>query len=118
VIETIAVPERFQRSDENLAQAILTQLNLWELEGGEFIEVQVKDGIVELRGTVYSAAPKAYAAGAVWAISGVRDLTNRIVIHQRGLETEFSTGGRAQFGILDLRSFLPCFVLRHGKLAA
>jgi hyperosmotically inducible protein len=78
--DKIVVPIDYYRSDDELKELVLDQIEELIKIGGEYIEVDVKDGVVTLHGEVYRPRLKAMAVGAVWELSGVRDCRNLIEI--------------------------------------
>lgn len=78
--DRIVVPIDYYRSDDELKELVLAQIEELIKIGGEYIEVDVKDGVVTLHGEVYRPRLKAMAVGAVWELSGVRDCRNLIEI--------------------------------------
>lgn len=78
--DSLVVAADFVRTDEELLSIIKAQLATIVLLVGEEISVKVSDGTVYLRGLVYRARPKAYAAGLVWSLSGVRDCINLVEV--------------------------------------
>lgn len=80
--DRIVLPIDYYRSDQELEQLILDQIEGLIKIGGEHIEVDVKDGVVKLHGEVYRPRIKAMAVGAVWELSGVRDCQNLIEIRE------------------------------------
>lgn len=68
------------RSDKDLEDLIVKQIRVLPLQIGEWIDVEVENGVVKLQGTVNSSWHKAFAARSAWELSGVVDCINLIVI--------------------------------------
>lgn len=78
--DRIVVPSDYFRSDEELLKILKGQLNEIVKIGGEYIEVDVAEGIVKLEGEVFRPRLKAMAVASAWELSGVRDVLNFIEI--------------------------------------
>ena len=80
VVNKIRVDPFMKRTDEHLTHLIRRAISLRAIWPNERINVHVKDGIVELTGIVQTKEMKAFASGAAWKVSGVRDCVNAIEI--------------------------------------
>lgn len=76
----IVVPGDYYRSDDEIERLIKRDLEEELKISGEYIDVEVRNGIVKLEGEVFRPRLKALADGAAWELSGVRDVINMIEI--------------------------------------
>ncbi len=73
------VPSRTTR-DRALREAVLEALRV-QLKGGiEGLSVLVRQGVIELKGTVASLADRCAADMAAWSVGGVVDVRNRLQV--------------------------------------
>ncbi|MBZ5521177.1 MAG: BON domain-containing protein [Acidobacteriia bacterium] len=76
----VELPVKFQRSDEDIARAVLNALKWDVLVPDERIKVMVCDGWVTLRGTVDEKYEQAAAELAIRNLTGVKGLENLITV--------------------------------------
>lgn len=74
------VLEDYFRPDEKLKFLIESQILFLPLVAGEWIKVEVDQGVVKLKGCVNYPRFKAFAAKVTWELSGVKDCLNMIEI--------------------------------------
>jgi osmotically-inducible protein OsmY len=96
------------KSDAQLKQDVLSELEWEPSVNAAQIGVEVKDGIVTLAGQVDSCAEKWDAEKATQRVSGVKALTIEIVVKLTGSSKRSDVDiARSAQGILDWTSFLP-----------
>lgn len=78
--DKIIVPGDYFRSDEEIEEILVGEISEMVKIGGEFIEVEVDEGIVRLSGEVLRPRLKAFAASMAWELSGVKDVFNDITV--------------------------------------
>ncbi|MCB0351801.1 MAG: BON domain-containing protein [Bdellovibrionales bacterium] len=83
------VPEYFRESLE-LEKLITKKIQLMQLPKGEWIEVSVKNGVVEFDGLVSMPRIKGFASRIAWELSGVQDCVNRIKVQREPSEIDMS----------------------------
>ena len=84
----VKVPTRWERTDEDIAQAVRSAL-VWDvLVPDDAITSTVSNGVVTLQGAVESRAERAHAARAVQRLTGVRNVVNHIVVTAKTLEPD------------------------------
>lgn len=72
------VVDDYYRTDKELEILISKQILALPFLPGEWIDVEVCDGVVMLEGLVFRPRLKAFAARASWELSGIRDCINLI----------------------------------------
>jgi hyperosmotically inducible periplasmic protein len=72
------VVDDYSRTDKELESLISKQVLAVPFLPGEWINVDVCDGVVKLEGLVFRARLKAFAARASWELSGIKDCINSI----------------------------------------
>lgn len=72
------VVDDYYRTDKELKILISKQILTLRLLPGEWIDIDVCDGVVKLDGLVYRSRLKAFAARACWELSGIKDCINLI----------------------------------------
>ena len=87
----VKLPAGQQRSDADIAQAVLNALKWHSLVPEERVKVEVEDGYVTLTGEVDWSYQLAGAEQCVRPLVGVRGVTNRITIAQRARPEEIKT---------------------------
>jgi hyperosmotically inducible protein len=70
----------YRRSNRDLIFLISKQISTLLLASGEWIDIDVADGVVKIEGQVCRPRLKAFAARMAWAHSGVRDCMNLIEV--------------------------------------
>ena len=68
------------RTDYELKNLIKKQIQTFQLLPGEWIEVEVVDGVVKLDGVVFRPRLKGFAASDSWGLSGIKDCINMIEV--------------------------------------
>jgi hyperosmotically inducible protein len=68
------------REDGEIRSILNAQLRTIGLQPGEYVSVDVVDGVVKLEGFVFRSTAKARAVSVAWELSGVRDCLNLIEI--------------------------------------
>jgi hypothetical protein len=91
-------PKGYARSDERIREDICDRLSWHHDVDATNIEVMVKDGEVELTGTVEERRQKRLAEDIVEDILGVKDVTNRIRVSQKTQQLGTSTTLRENGG--------------------
>lgn len=87
----------YYRTDSDIEKLILKHIMRESLLEGEWINVNSKDGVVTLEGSVYRPQVKAMASRITWALSGVRDCHNVIkLLEQTELPQEVSESAAAE----------------------
>ncbi|MBK7963841.1 MAG: BON domain-containing protein [Bdellovibrionales bacterium] len=90
------VVDDYCRTDKELETLISKQILTLPLLPGEWIDVDVCDGVVKLEGLVFRPRLKAFAARASWELSGIKDCINLIGLKEsleeveKSLKLEFS----------------------------
>ncbi len=85
-------PKGYKRSDERIREEVCdTLFRDYHVDASE-IEVEVKDGIVTLNGSVDSRSTKRSAEEAIEHLAGVTDVHNRIRIAEKGNVSNLRTG--------------------------
>lgn len=74
------VIDDYYRSDTDLEDLIWRELRQLKQGPGEWLEVNVVDGVATLDGHLKLARDKAFAARVTWELSGIKDCVNRIEI--------------------------------------
>jgi osmotically-inducible protein OsmY len=82
LVDKSKVVEDYYRTDKELESLILKQILVLPFLPGEWINVDVADGVVKLKGLVFRTRFKAFAARAAWELSGIKDCVNRIELGQ------------------------------------
>lgn len=77
-IDESRVVDDYYRTDKELEILISKQLLPLNFRSGEWIDINVKNGVVTLDGVVFQSKLKSFAARAVWELSGVKDCINLI----------------------------------------
>ncbi len=72
------VVDDYYRTDKELESLISKQILALPFLPGEWIDVDVCDGVVKLEGLVFRPRFKAFAARATWELSGIKDCINMI----------------------------------------
>ena len=90
-------PKGYRRSDERIREDVSDALERHPAIDASEIEVQVRDGVVHLSGSVENRNQKRLAEDAVEHLNGVRDVKNELSINQSLFERakEFFTGESA-----------------------
>ncbi|RYZ94236.1 MAG: BON domain-containing protein [Proteobacteria bacterium] len=92
-------PKNYRRQDDRILEDANEALfHDPHLDASE-IEVSVKDGVIELRGTVNDRWSKWRAQDALDTISGVHDVQNRLRIEKQNSNSETGTGDGIYRGI-------------------
>jgi len=68
------------RTDRDLEKLINKQVLAQPLMAGEWIDVQINNGVAKIEGRVYRTKLKALASRATWELSGIKDCINKIEI--------------------------------------
>lgn len=76
----IVVPIDFYRPDIEITEILVDQIGELIKVGGEYIDIEVSEGVVKLEGEVFRPRLKAMASARSWDLSGVRDVLNYINI--------------------------------------
>lgn len=84
-------PKGYRRSDERVQEEVCETLSLSPRVDASEIEVDVKEGVVTLRGTVEERQMKRLAEDICEGISGVKDVRNEIRVSSSRTNSE--TGG-------------------------
>lgn len=72
------IVEDYFRTDKELEVLITKQVQALPFVSGEWIDVEVCDGVAKLEGRVFRPRLKAFAARATWELSGIKDCINLI----------------------------------------
>lgn len=80
VVDYIDIARDTVRTDHEMKEAIRRQLKAIKLLPGEFVTVDVCEGVVKLDGIVFRPRLKGLADSFAWELSGVRDCLNMIEI--------------------------------------
>lgn len=68
----------YHRTDSEIEKILLKKILEFPLSEGEWIDVDVSNGIVQFQGLVFHKRLKAFAAKMAWELSGVADCENKI----------------------------------------
>lgn len=90
VYDKVVVLYDYYRTDIELRKIIEKQINELMLTHGEYIDVEVVDGVVKLEGEVYRPRIKGLADSICWELSGVHDCYNFIEVVDRPHESRES----------------------------
>lgn len=91
-------PKGYVRSDERLKEDLSEKLMRDHAIDASDINVEVKNGIVTLTGTVEERRLKHYAEDLAEACTGVKDVDNRLTVRKRASETSSLTASRGAGG--------------------
>lgn len=75
-------PKGWRRSDDSIREEVCEALSDDSRLDASEIEVNVKDGVIHLKGTVDERASKRRAEACVENLSGVQDVINEIRVHR------------------------------------
>jgi hypothetical protein len=76
-------PRNYVRSDERIYEEVCERLTRHGQVDASEIEIEVKDGEITLNGTVNTRREKRMAEDALETVSGMREIHNRLRVHQR-----------------------------------
>jgi len=85
-------PKSYKRSDDRIREDVNERLTQHPEVDASEIEVEVKDGVVTLTGTVDERISKRTAEDVAESVSGVKDVHNQIRVQQRESAAMGSTG--------------------------
>src|SRR5437764_2488082 len=75
-------PKNYQRSDERIREDVCERLTYDERVDATDIEVEVREGVVRLSGTVDDRYAKRIAEDVAESVRGIRDVENQIRIRR------------------------------------
>jgi osmotically-inducible protein OsmY len=78
VVNRLRVAPREVRSDHTIAQRVRAAFEVAPEVDAATVRPEVRNGVVELRGTVSSLSALRAAERAVWSVGGVADVANRL----------------------------------------
>jgi osmotically-inducible protein OsmY len=81
-------PRNYKRSDDRIEEDINEQLTRHAMVDATDIEVRVQNGEVTLRGTVDNRQAKRIVGDITDAVSGVKEVMNKLKVRQRGESSE------------------------------
>lgn len=94
-------PKNFQRSDERIREAVSESLEQADDVDASEIEVEVKQGVVTLKGTVASRAMKRSAEECIENLPGVKDVTNQVRVESGDREDGAARSGSERTGSMS-----------------
>jgi osmotically-inducible protein OsmY len=78
--------------DEALADGVRRSIQSHPLLTGSPISVRCREGIIELAGTVDRPSLRLHAEDAVWSVTGIRQVLNRLQVSHAGIPEERDIG--------------------------
>lgn len=94
-------PKGYKRSDERIREDVSECLEADHHIDASEVEVQVKEGVVTLTGTVDSRFAKRHAEEIIENLRGVKDVTNQIQVQSQSSTSSASAGSRTSVARTD-----------------